>query len=199
MTLRPTLSLVAAVALVGTTLAGTATAAHDNAKAPVRHVICSKTPTWIPANYDGGCYLTFSRAVRRIAYNAFEQAAETSDQWKWSDPILARLDVGSVLASMKCARGGVAGLVKLNKWQAGICTWTETFRHQGLGDHPNHEWECTVSVALRSGMNGKSRMTKGRPWMQWDVTGAPLDDATREAGEFPNCEKDPSTDAWYTN
>jgi len=194
----PTLSLVALVAVAGTALTGTATAASLKAKTPPRHVICSKASTWIPADYNGGCYLTFSQPVRRIAYDALVKAGETSSQWKWgSSTDVARLIGSNLLASMKCSRGGSVGLVKLNRWQAGTCTWTETFGHYGIGDHPDHEWDCAVSVALRSSQNGKSRMKNRRLWMQWDVTGAPVDDGARVSGEFPLCEKDPSTDAWY--
>ena len=195
-----TLSLVGAVALASAALAGTAVAAPARAKAPTRHVICSKTPTWIPADYDGGCYLSFSQQVRRIAYNAFAEAADNGSDWKWGNASgVAPLIGPAFLAAMDCSRGGTVALQRLNKWQAGTCTWNDTFGHYGLGDHPDHEWECSVTVVLRSSMNGKSRMRKGRLWMQWDVTGAPLDDGTRLGGEFPHCGKDPSTDDWFVN
>lgn len=182
-------SLVA-LAAAGAALAPLAvTGTPALAKPPVRHVICSKASTWIPFDYDGGCYLRFSTAVRRIAYAAFADAAAGSDQWSGNQ--VAPLDLAPTLGSMRCTRGGTAGLVKLNRWQAGMCSWTETWGHYGLGDHTDHEWSCEVTVVLRSGLNGKTRKKRGRVEMQWDVTGSPLQEVMVTGGEYPYCDKDP--------
>lgn len=189
----PVLALVAAAAVTAVAVTGSA-AATPRAKTPPRHVICSKASTWIPVDYNGGCYLTFTPAVRRIAYDAFANAARLSSQWQGSDD-LAPLDQTAIVAGMRCTRGGMAGLVRLNKWQAGRCTWTDTYGHYGLGDHPDHTWECEVTVVVRTGPNGKSRVRGTRASLQWDVTAAPLDDASQVNGEWPNCEKNPD-DTW---
>ena len=38
-------------------------------------------------------------------------------------------------------------------------------------------------------MSSKMKRTKGRIWMQWTVSAAPLDDTMRIGGQFPACEK----------
>lgn len=189
----PALSLVAAT-LAGAALAGVATAAPAKAATPPRHVICAKASTWIPVDYDGGCYLTFSSTVRRIAYDAFTKAAQLSSQWQGSEDI-APLDQGAIVKGMRCTRGGMAGLVRLNRYKAGRCTWTDTYGHYGLGDHADHTWGCEVTVVVSTGPNGKSRVRNGRAALQWAVTAAPLDDATLVAGEWPHCEKN-ADDSW---
>ena len=46
------------------------------------------------------------------------------------------------------------------------------------------------------GLNGKTRMRKGRMAMQWDVTGAPLQDVMVVGGEYPYCDKAVPEDTW---
>lgn len=177
-----------ACAIAAVPAVGTGSAA--GASTPARHVICAKTKTWIPADYSGGCYLTFSRAVKRLVYGTWGLTAAGDDQW-------AGPRAADAIASMKCTRGGHAGLVALNRWQMGTCTWSdEIFQHVGLGDHPNHTWTCEVTMVVRTGMNGKSKRTGMRMWMQWDVSAAVLDDATRIEGEFPACDKSAPDDNW---
>lgn len=184
---RPRPLMLVALAGAAAIPAGVATS-PALAKAPVKHVICTKASTWIPVDYTGGCYLRFSPAVRTVAYRAFTDAAQGSSQWSGNQ--VAPLDLGPILQSMRCSRGGTAGLVTLNKWQAGTCTWRETWGHYGLGDHPDHEWSCEVTVVLRSGLNGKTRKKRGRMEMQWDVTGSPLQEVMVTGGEYPYCDKD---------
>ncbi len=186
--LRILLLCLAVIGLVGST-ADVATA-----KAPSRHVLCGKAATWIPMEYDGGCYVTFTQAVRRIAYDAFAEAAQSETQWRGSSG-LAQLNIGQIVASMKCSRGGSVNLIALNRWQAGLCTWTETFGHYDLGDHPVHEWTCEITVAVRTSMSGKVKRRKGRVWMEWSTTAAPVDDVSAQPGEFPHCGKD-ADDNW---
>jgi len=185
---------IAAAALLSGSLVGSAAGAG---KTPARHVICSKVTTWIPADYDGGCYLTFSPAIRKAVYAGFTAAAKTDSQWV-PDPDPA--PPAPQWKAMKCRRGGVANRVPLNKWQAGTCTWgSETFGHRGYGDHPDHEWHCTVTMVVRTSMNGKTKMKRGRPWMQWDATASPLQATAATAGTYPWCSKRVPDDTWTSD
>ena len=167
------------------------------AKTPVKHVICDKATKWIPMDYTGGCYLTFSRAVRTIAYEAFVDAAENDPSWLGSnDAGAGPLMKGEVIKSMTCRRGGTLNGVKVNRFHGGWCTWTDTYGHFGLGDHTDHTWACDVIVALRSGLGGKMRTRKGRTEMQWTVTGAPFQDFVAVGGEWPYCDKAAPEDTW---
>lgn len=191
---RPLVMLAAAGAVL---VPAAVVATPALAKTPVKHVICDKPVKWIPVDYTGGCYLTFPTAVRTIAYDAFEEAAKGDPSWLGSTDLgAAALSKPSKIRAMKCRRGGTAGLVKLNRFQAGTCTWIDTFGHFGLGDHADHTWDCEVTVVLRSGLNGKTRMRKGRMEMQWDVTGAPLQDVLEVGGEYPYCDKAVPEDTW---
>lgn len=166
------------------------------AKVPTRHVICDKAAKWIPTDYTGGCYLTFSTAVRTIAYNAFAASASSGTQWIGSDGDATPLTNSTIIKSMKCRRGGNFNGVKANRFHAGWCTWTDTFGHFQEGEHPVHTWGCEVTVVLRSGPGGKSRMRAGRPELQWTVTAAPHQDVIIVGGEYPYCGKDAPDDTW---
>lgn len=191
---RPLAMLAAAGAAI---VAATAATTPALAKTPVKHVICDRAAKWIPVDYTGGCYLTFSPAVRTIAYDAFEDAAKDDPSWLGANDLGGgSLQKAQAVKAMTCRRGGMAGLVKLNRFHAGMCTWNDTFGHFGLGDHADHTWACEVTVVLRSGLNGKTRTRKGRMAMQWDVTGAPLQDIMVVGGEYPYCGKAAPEDTW---
>ncbi|MFM8828982.1 MAG: hypothetical protein ACKOGE_06850 [Actinomycetota bacterium] len=192
---RPTARLAAAAALVaGAALIApmAAIGAAENQKVPPRHVICKKAQTWIPIDYSGGCYLVFSQAVRQKVMADFEKVASTGSQWAANPSVVPLVPAWK---TMRCQRGGQAGLVKLNRWQAGTCTFTTTFAHRGYDEHPDHEWECTVEIVVRTSLNGSKRIRNGKIWLQWDVSAVP-NTLDAVAGEFPNCEKSVPDDAW---
>lgn len=164
------------------------------AQAVPRHVICDASAKWVPVDYTGGCYLRFSRAVRRIAYDAFATAAEARAQWQGSADI-APLDQSAIIASMNCTLGGNADLLLLNKFRAGKCEWTDTFGHFGLGDHPDHTWDCQVTVVVTAGPTATRRTRRGRMDLQWKVSAAPFQSIEVIPGEFPYCDKN-TDDSW---
>jgi hypothetical protein len=163
--------------------------AAENQKVPPRHVICQKVQTWIPLGYSGGCYLSFSPAIRSSAYAAFAKAGANSSQW-------AGANAAAAVKAMRCTRGGVVNTMRLNRWQSGTCVWNETYQHVGYGDHGDHQWQCEVTMVVTSAPNGKMRGKGTRMAMQWLVSSTPLQDLTRTDGEFPFCDKSVPEDAW---
>lgn len=162
--------------------------ATENQKAPPRHVLCSKAKTWIPLTYNGGCFLWFSRSARLAVYADFAKAAETNSQWAGPSAYAA-------VQQMKCQRGSPPGdPLKLDKMQAGLCSWPETFRHVGYDEHPDHTWQCVVVMVVRTSMNGAKRTVRGRIEMQWDVTAAVKQ--SEQAGWMPNCDQTVPEDQW---
>lgn len=191
---RPLVMLAAAGAVMVPAAVGLSPAA---AKTPTKHVICDKPAKWIPSDYTGGCYLTFSRAVRGIAYDAFEDAARDDAQWIGSTELGGgSLGREKAVTSMTCRRGGTLNGVRLNRFHAGWCTWTDTFGHFEEGDHPVHTWGCDVIVAVRSGPGGKVRTRRGRVELQWTITAAPFQDLLVVGGEYPYCGKTVPEDTW---
>lgn len=190
---RPTSRFTAAAALVaGAALMApmAAIGAVENQKVPPRHVICEKVQTWIPIDYSGGCYLSFqSLAIRSSVYAAFVKVGANSSQW-------AGAQAASAVKAMKCTRGGFVNNQKLNRWQAGTCAWNETFQHVGYGDHPDHQWQCEVTMVVTSAPNEKRRGKGTRMALQWLVSSTPLQDLSRTDGEFPFCDKSVPEDAW---
>ncbi len=167
--------------------------AAEAQKAPPRHVICSKVTTWIPADYTGGCFLSFSPAIRSSAYAAFAKSASGNSEW-------AGPNAAGAVSTMKCRRGGVANGMKLNRWQSGMCVWNEAFQHVGYDTPPNphadHQWQCEVTVVVTSAPSGKMRRKGVRSSLQWAVSSTPLQDLTRTDGEWPFCNKTVPEDAW---
>jgi hypothetical protein len=173
----------------GALLIALASAASTSA-APKRYVICDKTMNWVPVDYDG-CRLTFSKAVKRTTYFDFANLMDEGSQW--AGPSLV-----PPVAAMRCRRGGMANLVKINPAVGGLCVWNETWEHRGDGDHPNHQWQCEVTSVVTVGPTGKMRTRKGRVWTQWKVTGVPLQDLFVVQGEYPFCDKQVPEDTWTT-
>lgn len=179
---RSLTAFVAGAALIALTAAASASAA------PKRYVICNKAVNWVPVDYNG-CRLTFSNAVKRTVYFDFANPlVDSGGQW-------AGVSLAPPTTAMRCRRGGSANLLKINPIVGGLCVWNETWEHRGLGDHPDHQWQCEVTSVVTVSMTGKSRMRKGRMWMQWKVTGVPLQSAAEIRGEYPFCDKTPE-DTW---
>lgn len=188
-------ALAGAVLVVGPAalLPTGALGAGEAQKVPPRHAVCAKVTTWIPADYNGGCYLSFVPAIRSSAYATFAKAAAGDTEW-------AGPNAAAAVKSMRCTRGGTVNGMKLNRWQSGTCVWNETFQHVGYDTPPNphadHQWQCEVTMVVTSAPNGKMRRTGTRPWIQWRVSSTPLQDLTRYDGEWPWCNKTVPEDAW---
>lgn len=184
-----------AIALAGAALLAPAgaLAANGTQRVPPRHVICSKTVTWVPMDYDGGCFLTFSQAIKRSAYGVFSLTAADDSEW-------AGANTAAAVSTMRCTRGGTVNGMKLNRFQSGTCVWNETYQHVGYDTppepHANHQWQCEVTMVITSAPAGKTRGRPGRMSMQWKVSSTPLQDLTRTDGEFPFCNKSVPDDAW---